>query len=539
MASISNYRHSDFVSQNVFGYGIALCESVVHKPSRIRMCRKEVPAPDSNEPLSIPLQRELHALSSLCHPYIVSYLGHYRHEDKLYILTELCGDTLSSLLEMHPKGLDPALVDKFLAQLVSAVLYLHQHNFIHRDIKPDNVVIDSDSNLKLIDFGTSRISAESMTAMQGTHGFLAPEVICLKQSYTASVDFFAIGIILYQMVTGRQLFNNNSYNTLRMEPDLTMINNVNFKKLLKCMLDKNYKSCLHDDHQKTEFVDRRGPATIEQFQQTWFQNLLLKHCEVQNDAVPVLSVTEFKKFPTMTFQAAVVEHRKYGTTFVKKLDGNDLSSLSITDRRSLEILTNLKHDNLVPFYGYFLHNGAIYVVTKYCEYDLRQYCYHSVGINPFEIIIPLLNCIRYLHRCGVILRNLSPEKIRVSADGIVYLVSFSGARTQVSANNFSLTQSAPVSDGLSMFCAPELHNLSLPYFFEVDFYSLGAVIYDLFINKSNQGVVCLRTVQLLCPDLNLRILVACLLHSEPLTRRQAVVELLKTALFSFLLKVFA
>ncbi|KAL0224965.1 hypothetical protein RCL1_002877 [Eukaryota sp. TZLM3-RCL] len=525
------YQHSDFRVEDFVGFGaFANCEAVLHLPSNTRMCRKALTISAKHESLPYLHERELKALRTLCHPYIVTYFGYYRFEDQIYILTELCDKTLKTFLDDHPRGLPLNLTLKFLAQILCAVSYLHEKNFLHRDLKPENIVIDTNQNLKLIDFGTSRQYDSSMTAMQGSPMFMSTEILCRKSEYFRSVDYFAAGLIGYVMATGSLPFNS-AYETLRNEPNWNTVKDLNLKSLLQAMLDKNYKTTLNEkDFTRTLFVDRRAQRCNIEFQKKWFRALLKQHCELKQESADLLCVNDFSSLPTG--RSGVAVHRSLGKVFVKKLDGDSPESMSVYDSRTFDILNRFKHDNLVPFYGYFPHNGAIYVVTKYCEYDLRQYCYHSVGINPFEIIIPLLNCIRYLHRCGVILRNLSPEKIRVSADGIVYLVSFSGARTQVSANNFSLTQSAPSSHDTSPYCAPELSYADLPYFFEVDFYSLGVVVFELLLGRLPSSDNRELMAQLSrCQDVNLRILLFNFLEQIPIQRRQTVVDLLNTRLF--------
>lgn len=94
----------------------------------------------------------------------------------------------------------------FLACIVLSLEYLHGKNVIHRDLKPENLVVDDRGYVRVTDLGVSRevkpINAEDTS---GTPGYMAPEVIC-KMNHSFPVDFFALGVIAYEMMIGKVLF---------------------------------------------------------------------------------------------------------------------------------------------------------------------------------------------------------------------------------------------------------------------------------------------------------------------------------------------
>ena len=88
--------------------------------------------------------------------------------------------------------------------MIIGLEYLHENKIIHRDMKPENLVFDSDGYLRITDFGISRVMRDNnYQDTSGTPGYMAPEVICRK-NHSFSVDFFAVGVIAYEMMMGRR-----------------------------------------------------------------------------------------------------------------------------------------------------------------------------------------------------------------------------------------------------------------------------------------------------------------------------------------------
>lgn len=88
--------------------------------------------------------------------------------------------------------------------MVLAIEYLHANNIIYRDLKPENVLIDKDGYIRLTDFGLSKrnvIGEKDAFSVCGTPEYLAPEVL-LKQGHGKPVDWWTLGCIIYEMVTG-------------------------------------------------------------------------------------------------------------------------------------------------------------------------------------------------------------------------------------------------------------------------------------------------------------------------------------------------
>lgn len=139
-------------------------------------------------------------LMPIAHPNLPQIYDVVSTEDELIILEEFIeGVPLSSLIKEHP--LSKSQAKSFIRQLCYAVDTLHQYGIVHRDIKPDNILIDG-QNLTLIDFHISRFfreNAEADTLLLGSIGYAPPEQFGLAQTTPAS-DIYAIGIVYNEML---------------------------------------------------------------------------------------------------------------------------------------------------------------------------------------------------------------------------------------------------------------------------------------------------------------------------------------------------
>lgn len=150
-------------------------------------------------------EREAHAATSLSHRNIVEvydvgdYKGHH------YIVMEYVqGKNLKQVIKDRAPLLNEEAVD-IMKQLVSAISEAHKRGIIHRDIKPQNIIVKSDGTIKILDFGiaTAKGSMQLTQAnnVMGSVHYLAPE-LAKGEPATAQSDIYAMGIVLYEMLTG-------------------------------------------------------------------------------------------------------------------------------------------------------------------------------------------------------------------------------------------------------------------------------------------------------------------------------------------------
>jgi serine/threonine protein kinase len=172
-------------------------------------------SPAEREKREIRFLREAQAAASLKHPCVVPILDAGRHEGFFYIAMELVeGTTLTEIFSADTLPLDERA--SLLAQLAAGVAHAHARGVIHRDLKPDNVVVDEESTPRVLDFGVAKLaddehetSAEDMEittegTLVGTVQYMAPEQAAGKHSRVdVRSDVYALGVILYEGLCGR------------------------------------------------------------------------------------------------------------------------------------------------------------------------------------------------------------------------------------------------------------------------------------------------------------------------------------------------
>jgi len=150
-------------------------------------------------------RREAQSAAGLNHPNIVSIFDRGQAEGTYYIAMEyLEGRTLKELLVRNGPTPVPIAID-YARQILGALAFAHRGGIVHRDIKPHNIVVRKDGRLKVTDFGIARSGASQMTeagSIVGTAQYLSPEQ-ARGAPVDARSDLYSLGIVLYEMLTGR------------------------------------------------------------------------------------------------------------------------------------------------------------------------------------------------------------------------------------------------------------------------------------------------------------------------------------------------
>lgn len=169
------------------------------------------------EPEGIPSTaiREICILRELQNPYIVHLKNVIANDDKLYLVFEYVEQDLKQYLDRLPKDsqVDMRVVKSFLYQLLQAISYLHSKRILHRDLKPQNVLIDNSGNVKLADFGLARayqIPLRPYTHEVVTLWYRPPEILLGTLEYSSAVDIWSLGTIFVELITKNPLFSGDS-----------------------------------------------------------------------------------------------------------------------------------------------------------------------------------------------------------------------------------------------------------------------------------------------------------------------------------------
>ena len=160
------------------------------------------------------MKRELAMLQMLRHENVVEFQESFVSKGNFFLVFEYVEKNLLEVLEESPHGLSPKLIRSLVYQMCKAVAYLHKNNMIHRDVKPENLLIDENLNLKLCDFGFARKvklnknnnNIDTMTDYVATRWYRSPELLLSGGIYGPEVDYWAIGCIMGELADGNPMF---------------------------------------------------------------------------------------------------------------------------------------------------------------------------------------------------------------------------------------------------------------------------------------------------------------------------------------------
>ena len=222
-------------------------------------------------------EREARAAASLNHQNIVRVINIGTCEGRPYMVNELIkGQTLREILNIRSKFSVLEACD-IMYQLCSAVLNAHQHNVIHRDIKPQNVYMNQDSTIKLGDFGIATFTNASRVTRSevviGSVHYLAPEISQGNQA-TVESDIYALGITFFELLTGKVPFDDESPVTvalMHIKDKMPSVRKLNPKvpliveKIISKATDKNPYNRYHSCFDMRKDIDRilRDPELIK------------------------------------------------------------------------------------------------------------------------------------------------------------------------------------------------------------------------------------------------------------------------------------
>jgi beta-lactam-binding protein with PASTA domain/predicted Ser/Thr protein kinase len=160
-------------------------------------------------------RREASAAAGLQHPNIVGIYDRGESQGTYYIAMEyLRGPSLKDLVRRGP--LEPGYAVELIVQVLKGARFAHRRGIVHRDLKPHNVMLDDEGRVKVTDFGIARAGASDMTetgSIMGTAQYLSPEQ-AQGHAVTERSDLYSIGVMLFELLTGRVPFEGESTVTI-------------------------------------------------------------------------------------------------------------------------------------------------------------------------------------------------------------------------------------------------------------------------------------------------------------------------------------
>ena len=211
-----SYALSDYVKIEKIGEGTyGVVYKGKNKITNQLVALKKIRLENDEEGVPSTAIREISLLKELDHLNIVKLLDIIHKDDKLFLVFEFLNQDLKKYMELYQckSGLSLSLVKSYLFQMLQGIAYCHTHRILHRDLKPQNLLLSADGLIKLADFGLARafgVPLRSFTHEVVTLWYRAPEILLGCTYYSTEVDIWSIAGIFSEMATHKVLFRGDS-----------------------------------------------------------------------------------------------------------------------------------------------------------------------------------------------------------------------------------------------------------------------------------------------------------------------------------------
>lgn len=207
--SLEDYTKKEKLGEGTYGVVYKATDNKTGQTVAIKQMRLE----QEDEGIPVTALREVVLLKNLHHQNIVSRLNVFCTKGSLVLVTEFLDYDLRKYMDSIRTGIQPALLKSYAFQLLCGLCYLHSNRVMHRDMKPQNLLINREGFLKICDFGLAR--AYELHPRQYTHEVVTlwyrpVELLMGSPDYDISVDVWGAGCIIAEMLTGKPLFAGDS-----------------------------------------------------------------------------------------------------------------------------------------------------------------------------------------------------------------------------------------------------------------------------------------------------------------------------------------
>ncbi|RMZ88269.1 hypothetical protein DV736_g4499, partial [Chaetothyriales sp. CBS 134916] len=205
-------------------------------------------------------------------PFIVGLKFSFQTPTDLYLVTDfMSGGELFYHLQKEGRFKEDR-AKFYIAELILALKHLHEHDIVYRDLKPENILLDANGHIALCDFGLSKANLtknDTTNTFCGTTEYLAPEVLLDEQGYTKMVDFWSLGVLVFEMCCGwspfyaedtQQMYKNIAFGKVRFPRDALSTEGRNF---VKGLLNRNPKHRLGATRDAVELMEHPFFADVD------------------------------------------------------------------------------------------------------------------------------------------------------------------------------------------------------------------------------------------------------------------------------------
>ncbi|XP_034817842.3 mitogen-activated protein kinase 13 isoform X1 [Pan paniscus] len=260
-----NYVSPTHVGSGAYG---SVC-SAIDKRSGEKVAIKKLSRPFQSEIFAKRAYRELLLLKHMQHENVIGLLDVFtpasslRNFHDFYLVMPFMQTDLQKIMGME---FSEEKIQYLVYQMLKGLKYIHSAGVVHRDLKPGNLAVNEDCELKILDFGLARHADAEMTGYVVTRWYRAPEVILSWMHYNQTVDIWSVGCIMAEMLTGKTLFKGKDYlDQLTQILKVTGVPGTEFVQKLNDKAAKSYIQSLPQTPRKdfTQLFPRASPQAAD------------------------------------------------------------------------------------------------------------------------------------------------------------------------------------------------------------------------------------------------------------------------------------
>jgi len=413
--------------------------------------------------------REAKRISELHHPNLVNVHGVGEDSEGRYIIEELvAGRTLREILDEKLR-IEPARVIEYATQMCDLLAYAHRQGVFHRNLRPENVFILGDDQVKVSDFGLGTRVSDPSTAKGRVMSYLAPEVIRSEKT-DQRTDLYALGIILYEMLLGEPPFpaETAAFDHLNVPPPFPSKPDRQIPRFLRKVIEK----CLEKERS-------RRYRSAEQVLDELKASALVPGAVIADryEIVRELGIGGMGRI----YQA--LDRDLDETVALKVLRTGDAEARNEERFVSeIKMTRRITHPNVVKVFDLGTWREMKYITMEYIDgVNLEQWVRlrSAIDINEgVRLAIDIANGLASAHALGIIHRDIKPQNILLKDASIPKILDF-GIAQGVEGDHMT---TAGFVMGSPKYMSPEQIQ-GQPLDVRSDVYSLGVVMYFLFTGR--------------------------------------------------------
>lgn len=209
LSDVDKFRKIEKIGEGTYGVVYKAKDTETERYVALKRIRLE----SETEGIPSTAIREISLLKELKHHSIVQLYDIVIADDSLYMVFEYLTMDLKKVLDKAKEIFQPKLIKSYMHQMLDAISYCHTNRILHRDLKPQNLLVDTEGHIKLADFGLARLINLPMriyTHEVVTLWYRAPEILLGSKYYTTGVDVWSLGCIFAEMILRRPMFPGDS-----------------------------------------------------------------------------------------------------------------------------------------------------------------------------------------------------------------------------------------------------------------------------------------------------------------------------------------